>query len=247
MTVPPKSIKNKVVSRYNGGRTGEYERALDQSSMDEQAQLDIIKQQRAQAVEVFREYIQRERRIVRNRIGMLSLFYTGIIMIVIAAALYVTSTFLDQVRQDFMIVQEDVKTACRETALDGKRLDGLAARTEQISSAALKTDEKAEEARSKTENLDKELGEMDEVVKMLRMENDELESGLGDLKGTLPRISQTLDALRKEIMKLKSASVTASAQTALERAKPPESKPLALAISPRGSKASIPWLFSIPE
>ena len=246
MSIPPKTVRD-TARRYTDGGRGNIMSPVraDSTSLAPRENYGIAETPDSLPVlQAFHEFIESERKTARNRLITLSLFFIAVVISVIAAAMFVSVTFFDQVRSDVNIVQaESVNTRqqlATARAATERALTGLDERTALLRQDIIKDDKQRTSLASK-------LGQMDEVIIMLELENSSLKKNLGAMSEQLPQFSNSLNLAMAEMQRLRKLVDEAGRRDTVSATTGGGGSTIVASIVLPGSETGTAWHFPIPE
>ena len=242
MEVPPKVVRDAARRHANGATGSSLVRRENFGVMETPESLPVL--------QAFHEFIENERKAARSKLVTLSLFFIAVVISLIAAAMFISVTFFDQVRGDVNIVQgEAALTRQQLSRVKGRTetaLAGLGRRTDMLREDMRKDRETVAAAHMQTTSLVNRLGQMNEVMRMLELENTALRRDLGALNNHLPQVSNTLYAAVAEISRLRDLVVESTRREAGAKTKGGSTNIVASLLLP-GTDTGTAWHFPIPE
>lgn len=257
MAIPPQVVRNTARRRANGSVADTVAPAptrrqgSDPTSLSLRGNYGIAETPESLPVlQAFHEFIESERKAARGKLVTLSLFFIAVVISLIAAAMFISTTFFDQIRGDMAIVQGE-STAARRQLADVRRqtasaLTGLGHRTDMLRADFIKDRETMEATHARTASLANRLEEMDEVIKMLELENTSIKKNMVSMTHQLPQVSNALSVAVAEIARLQGL-VTEPAQMDVASASSGSSTTIVASLILPGSETETAWHFAIPE
>ncbi|MCK5850722.1 MAG: hypothetical protein KAH23_07385, partial [Kiritimatiellae bacterium] len=257
----PKTLKKKVLDR-NGGS------AIQPRPEQSIAEINMRHGQQLPVFDTFQKFIANERRNTRNQVATLSLFFTGVVILIIAGALFVGMTFHDQLRDDVRAMKMDKSIADTARSRNNAAIIALAHDTNRLKEHANKNNRDLATAKELSTFIGNRMNKIGEVIKMLELENSSLRDDLAKVKNNQPDITEYVRKVIADIENQRQSIITQTHETApvvthaveqsslqgarLASVAEEVSEQVASAwivstIVSRDTESATEWLFSIPE
>lgn len=270
--IPPKSLRDDAQRRCQAANEEDNELAElpTLNPLDETARSVPVRRtpESLPVLHAFQEFLDVERRRMRNRIVGLSVFFTLVVLLVGVGSVLVGMVFLDMVQQDIDDVHAELAAFSRDAAehrgLTEAALSALDRQTGELSSqvamgtAELKEADAAMGARmsgqaEQVASLRSVMSAVETENALLRKELATLRTDMTALRTDLPAISNRVVSMVREIAELRAPAATPipSNVEAGEASAPQLTHvrlpPVELELRPPGVERSVIWRLPIPE
>jgi hypothetical protein len=206
----------------------------------------------------FQQFLEAERIRSRNRMITLSVAFSVVLVLLLAAGGVVAVTMFRPVQREFQMLQSEIGGYQRQSERSADRVDRMLERfheqdrrfQEQISEERQAHAETKSELGVQKKAMEAELLHVQELVKQLQEENQRLTRSVEDVRSDLP---QLLGEMRSTLRTMEKAPQAATPAAVPSTTPPPPSSvaspggPLVLAITPPGSAQTITWRLPVLE